>query len=175
MAPARQWHRTCSVQSTTGVMNVALLEKAACKAGKAGKSPPSCLPHCATQCCLAGVTSCADTHHTDLSKILNRCISLRQGTIHMWPKEPPQLLQVALPSAAAPERSSIATQDEIKLKTVETLPAALTAGMHTSSQPYNSPAGKLYTITCYELSCCCCSATMGSAIQRCTQHMTTSV
>jgi hypothetical protein len=31
----------------------AVLEKAACKAGKAGKTLPSCLPHCATQCCLA--------------------------------------------------------------------------------------------------------------------------
>jgi hypothetical protein len=32
---------------------LAVLEKAACKAGTAGKTLPSCLPQCATQCCLA--------------------------------------------------------------------------------------------------------------------------
>jgi hypothetical protein len=31
------------------VMNVVVLKKAACKAGKAGKTSPSCLAHCATQ------------------------------------------------------------------------------------------------------------------------------
>jgi hypothetical protein len=32
---------------------LAVLEKAACKAGKAGTTLPSFLPHCATQCCVA--------------------------------------------------------------------------------------------------------------------------
>jgi hypothetical protein len=51
LAAAAAAAATLAIQCNNGVWhvkNVAVLEKAAYKAGKAGKTPPSCLPCCAT-------------------------------------------------------------------------------------------------------------------------------
>jgi hypothetical protein len=55
------------------VNNVAVLENAACKAGKAGETPPSCLPHCATpgwQCCLAQLRHACTAGSTHCNTLL---------------------------------------------------------------------------------------------------------